>query len=320
MRQFTVPLRFDNQRIDAFLFDRLPGVPASVLYKAFRKRSVKVDGQRVKESFRLILGQQVELYIPEEYLNGSEKGEPDGKSALVPIVYEDDYLLVVSKPQGMPVHQDQNDETLVLDSYLHNYLRQRDGIPYEEGFPALCHRIDRNTGGLVVLAKDPQTLKVMLDKFRLHEIRKVYTCLVNGIPEKSSSELTGYLKKDSLKSRVTIFDHPVKGSEPIVTRYRELKKLEGFSLLEVELITGKTHQIRAHLAYIGHPLVGDGKYGINKVNQSLKVKWQALWAKKVTFDFSSSSGHMDYLKGKTVTLPSIPWEEGLQSFDLNGVI
>lgn len=311
MRQFKVTERYDNQRIDAFLFDMLKGVPASVIYKAFRKRSIKVNGLRVKESYRLSKEEQVEVYIPEECLTAANLDESASK--LIQIIYEDNYIIVVSKPQGMPVHQDKNNDALVLDTLLKSFIEKRDSIQYEEGFPALCHRIDRNTGGLVVFAKDSQTLNILLDKFRNHEIRKTYVCLVNGVPKKPSQELIGFLKKDSVKSYVEVFDHHVKNSDKIITRYRILKVLGEFSLLEVELVTGKTHQIRAHLAHIGHSLVGDGKYGKNSINKALGIKWQALWAVNITFNLTTPSEHIAYLSGKSISLPHINWEGNLDT-------
>lgn len=310
MRQYKVTISHDGKRVDSFLFDMLPGINASVLYKAFRKRSIKVDGQRVKESHPLSSGQTVEVYIPEAYL--PEAAPAKAAEDLISIVYEDNYLLVVSKPQGLAVHQDKNQEEQILDRMVQALVRKRDPIPYQDGFPALCHRIDRNTGGLVVFAKDPKTLEIMLDKFKKHEVRKFYHCLVVGVPHKSSHELVGYLRKDKKESRVMVSAEPVKGAERIITRYRVLQELGDFALLEVELVTGKTHQIRAHLAFEGYPLVGDGKYGINAVNKSLKVKWQALWAVRLNFSFVTDSGHLKYLKGMTIFLPKVPWEETLK--------
>jgi 23S rRNA pseudouridine955/2504/2580 synthase len=308
MRQYKVTSSHHGQRVDTFLFNELPGIPASVLYKAFRKRSIKVDGQRVKESFCLASGQTVDIFIPEAYLPPVEKDT----ESIVPIVYEDDYLLVVSKPQGIPVHQDRNQEEQILDRMVQALVRQRDGNLYRDGFPALCHRLDRNTGGLVVLAKEPDTLEILLDKFKKHELTKIYHCIVVGVPKAPDRELVGYLKKDSKESRVLVSATPFKGAERIVTRYRVLKALGDFSLLEVELVTGKTHQIRAHLAFEGHPLVGDGKYGINAVNKALKVKWQALWAVRLSFRFTSDAGHLNYLNNVTIEHPQIPWEESLK--------
>ena len=312
MREFLVTANYGNKRVDEFLFDMLPNVKSSVIFKAFRKRNIKVNDNRVSMSYLLSVNDKVRVYIPDQYLNQTtddNKSGPDRPQ----IVYEDNFIIVVSKPQGIPVHKDRNHETLVLDSWLQSFLRARDNNLYEEGFPALCHRLDRNTGGLVLFAKDSASLAILEDKFRIHEIGKKYLCVVNGVPNKNFQELHGYLRKDSKKSRAFIFDNHVKGSEAITTRYRILKKTEKFSLLEVELVTGKTHQIRAHLAYIGHPLLGDGKYGINTVNRTLKLKWQALWSTELSFNFHSPSAHLDYLKGKTISLPKICWENQLNN-------
>lgn len=310
MREFSVSANYDSKRVDEFLFDMLPDVKSSVIYKAFRKRNIKVNNTRVSMSYLLSSKDKVQVYIPDQYLNQAIDDNKLGTDT-PEIVYEDDFIIVVSKPQGIPVQKDRNHEILVLDNWLQSFVRSRDKTLYQEGFPALCHRLDRNTGGLVLFAKDAETLSVLMDKFRMHEIGKKYLCVVNGIPKKDYQELHGYLRKDSKKSRVFVFDDPVKGSEPITTRYRVLKKTEGFSVLEIELITGKTHQIRAHLAYIGHPLLGDGKYGINSINRVLKLKWQALWSNELSFNFKSPSSHLDYLKGKTIHLPKIHWENQL---------
>ena len=305
MREFPVTLPYDRKRVDLFLFDMMPSIKSSVIYKAFRKRNIKVNNKRVKESYVLSHGDKVQVYIPEEYLKDKASEEASGTDS-PQIIYEDDYILIVSKPQGMPVHQDKNNDIRVLNRWVQKTVSERGKI-HEQGFPALCHRIDRNTGGLVLFAKDSKTLAILEDKFKNREIRKIYHCLIYGVPLKKSDELHGYLKKDSKNSRVFVYDKPLKGAEPIITRYRVLKAFDEYSLLEVELVTGKTHQIRAHLAYIGHPLLGDGKYGINSVNRRFKLKWQALWSYELTFLFTSPSGHLSYLSGSTVTLPDIKW-------------
>ena len=311
MREFTVTNGYEKKRIDEFLFDVLPNVKSSFIYKAFRKRNIKVNGRRVPMTYLVCAKDKVQIYIPDQYLNQNtddDKSDANGPE----IVYEDDFIIIVCKPQGIPVQKDSNDEILVLDSWLQSFIRSRDKKLYEENFQALCHRLDRNKGGLVLFAKDSKPLAILEDKFRMHEIGKKYLCVVNGVPKKDFKSFT-HILKNSAKSRVFVYDSPVKGSEAITTRYHVLKKTENFSLLEVELVTGKTHQIRAHLSYIGHPLLGDGKYGINSLNKALKLKWQALWSIELSFNFKSPSAHLDYLKGKTVYLPEVRWEKKLEN-------
>lgn len=314
MRRIIVESGDDQKRIDRFLIDRFAGVPASAFFKAFRKRNIRVNGKRVRNDFFLHTGDLVEIFIPDEYLD-TEKRE--NSKIRIEIPYEDEYIMVVSKPQGIPVHQDNNREGVVLDQYLQAMVADRkDGQVLKPGFPALCHRIDRNTGGLVILAKDDKTLKIMQDKFRNHEIKKYYLACTHGIPREKEAEYEAFLKKYAENSRVKIFERPVHGSVRIVTRFRLLKAVNPYSLLEVELVTGKTHQIRAHLAWLGYPILGDAKYGITDINQSLRLKKQALFSYKLKFEFQKGASHLDYLNGREIILPIVPWEEGIRSTGL----
>lgn len=316
MRRIIVNSSEDQKRIDRFLTDRFAGVPASAFFKAFRKRNIRVNGKRVGNDFRVHTGDIVEIFIPDEYLNPIVRDDPKDR---IEILYEDEHIMVVSKPQGIPVHQDSNREEMVLDQYLQAMAAERqDGRALKPGFPALCHRIDRNTGGLVILAKDDRTLEVMKDKFKGHEIKKFYLACTYGIPGEKEAECEAYLKKDAEESRVKIFDRPVAGSARIVTRFRILKTAYPYALLEVELVTGKTHQIRAHLAWLGYPILGDGKYGINEINRSLRLKMQALFHYRLKFDFKKPGTHLDYLNGLVIALPSVRWEEGIKGTGLIG--
>ena len=220
-------------------------------------------------------------------------------------MYEDENIILVNKRPGVLVHEDDEgkDNTLIMHIKAYLYQKGEYDPENEQSFaPALCNRIDRNTGGIVIGAKNAEALRVMNEKIKNDEISKFYYCAVHGKMPKKSDTLTGFLLKDSDKNQVKIFDKQVKGSKNIITKYKVVSEKNGNSLLEVELVTGRTHQIRAHLSYIGHPLLGDGKYGVNKDDRAKGYKYQALYAYRLRFDFDDDSGALGYLKGREVKL------------------
>jgi len=305
MQAFTVEKENTNKRIDKVLREKYPKLPQSFMYKAFRKKDIKVNGKRVKEDYITNLGDIVEVYIIDDILYGKGLTQSVDYSKAFTVVYEDRNILIVNKKQGIPVHPDKDSPENTLIDLVNTYLSNNSNNSKAHGFsPALCHRLDRNTGGLVIIAKNNEALKVMLEKIKNKEVKKYYQCIVRGKMEKPQATLKAYLEKDERNSRVYINDYKTKNSLEIITKYRTLSIIENLtgehagSLLEVELITGRTHQIRAHLAYIGHPIVGDGKYGDNSLNRELKLKHQALYAYKIKFEFSTRSGILSYLNGK----------------------
>ncbi len=216
------------------------------------------------------------------------------------VAYEDENLLVVNKAQGIPVHPDKDQLQDTLIDQVRLYLESKASSERKDPFqPSLCHRLDRNTGGLVIIAKNKASYDILLNKIEAREIMKYYKCLVKGRMEKNAAQLNAYLWKDARKSKVFVNSHKTKGALSIITAYKVLKYYPSsdVSMLEVELITGRTHQIRAHMAYIGHPILGDGKYGSNAVNRMFGLKMQALWAYKLCFNFKEKS-LLDYLNGK----------------------
>lgn len=246
------------------------------------------------------------------------KGSLINSQADFAVVYEDDNILIVSKAQGIPVHPDKDQSKGTLIDQVRTMLGQRNSqmvkdcppkvedypskiedCPRDSFQPSLCHRLDRNTGGLVIIAKNKESHDILLQKIEAREIRKYYKCLVKGRLEKREAQLKAYLWKDARKSRVFVSSKKSKGSLEIITAYKELEYDPDIdvSMLEVELITGRTHQIRAHMAFIGHPVIGDGKYGSNSINRRFGLKMQALWAYKLIFNFKGRS-HLDYLNGK----------------------
>lgn len=286
MRIVIAEEKHENKKIDKVIRDFFPNLSSGMLYKTLRKKDIKVNGVRVKEDYLVSFGDKIEIYIIDDFLFGKDD---EGYS----VVFEDNNLLVVNKAQGIPVHPDNNQK----EATLIDKLQKQYGSDI-----ALCHRLDRNTSGLVIIAKNTKTLDIMLDKIKNREIQKYYTCIVSGRMNNKQAELTDFLEKNEKISRVFISDKKSRNSVQIVTRYKVIKTLDNLSLLEVELVTGKTHQIRAHLAFYGHPIIGDGKYGKNVENKQYNAKYQLLCASKIIFDFKSCAKHLDYLKNKTISI------------------
>ncbi len=307
MRIITVQRNDAGQRLDKFLTKAVKGLPMSMMYKYIRTKKIKVNRARTQQNYMLCEGDEIQLFIREEFFEAPEKD----KGALfrinhkLDIVYEDDNILLLNKRPGVLVHEDTSAAENTLLMHLQAYLAQKgeyDPAREQSFAPALCNRIDRNTGGIVIAAKNADALREMNEKIRLDQVRKFYLCAVHGIPEKSSATLHGYLRKNSAENMVEISDQKKQGYKEIITKYRVLKRKGDTSLLEVELVTGRTHQIRAHLAHIGHALLGDGKYGVNRSERAKGYKFQALYAFRLRFDFPDETGTLGYLNGKSFEL------------------
>jgi 23S rRNA pseudouridine955/2504/2580 synthase len=290
-----------GKKIDKIIKETFPQMPVSALFKAFRKKDIKVNGIRVKDDYIVALGDKLEIFIVDEILDGTPLEQENKQNKSFSVVYEDKNILVVNKDQGIPVHPDKEQATNTLIDQVQNYLQQKEEynpLKPSSFTPALCHRLDRNTSGLVIIAKNNESLKILLSKIRDREIKKFYQCLVSGKMENNQAELKAFLYKQEKKSRVFVDDKKSKDAVEIITKYKVLSFENDISLLEVELVTGRTHQIRAHLAHIGHPIIGDGKYGTNTINRKYAAKHQALCAYKIVFDFYDG-GMLNYLKGRT---------------------
>lgn len=314
MQKFIIGENDANQRLDKYLTKMFPSLPQSMMYKAIRKKDIKLNKKRCEISSRLMTGDVLELYIKDEFLETKKQSKPSIYSVVpvLSILYEDNNILLVDKKPGISVHsdltEDKNDDLITqIQAYL--YLKGEYDPNDKSSFtPSLCNRIDKNTGGIVIAAKNATALRTINEKIKNREISKKYLCITHGYLDKKSATLNAYHIKNSKLNRAFIFDEPQEGARKIATKYKVLKEKDNLSLVEVDLLTGRTHQIRAHFAYIGHPLAGDTKYGTNKQNQHLNFKHQALYSYKLKFNFTSSSP-LDYLKGKEFTVERVDFAE-----------
>lgn len=302
-----------GQRLDKFLSKAVKGLPMSLMYKYIRTKKIKVNRKRCEQKYILAEGDEIQLFIRDEFFDSPEKDD-GALSRIVPkldVVYEDDNIILCNKRPGVLVHEDDSakDNTLIMHIKAYLYQKGEYDPADEQSFaPALCNRIDRNTGGIVIAAKNAEALRVMNEKIKNDEIRKFYLCAVHGKPSRKSATLTGYLKKNSATNLVTISDKEKEGYKNIITKYKVIAENRDTALLEIELVTGRTHQIRAHMAHIGHSLLGDGKYGVNREDKSDGYKYQALYSYRLIFNFGDASGALGYLKGKQVALnPGNVW-------------
>lgn len=309
MKTFLISPNDAGQRLDKFLRKAVPLMPPSLLYKSIRLKRIKLDGKRCDAATKLSEGQRLELYINDEFFASRELPFLAAPAALN-VVYEDENLLLIDKPAGLLVHENDQESADTLINRVQRYLYEKgDYLPSKEHSfaPALCNRIDRNTGGIVIAAKNFESLQLLSEKIKHRELTKLYLCVVHGIPQPQSALLKGYHVKNPETNTVRIFREPVAGSKTCLTHYRVLAEKPDISLLEVELLTGRTHQIRAHLSSIGHPLVGDTKYGLNRMNRDSGQKFQLLYSYKLIFSFSTDAGHLEYLRDKSFVVKQVPF-------------
>lgn len=309
MRTIEIGKNDAGQRLDKFLTKRFKTMPKALMYKYIRTKYIKLNGKKCDISSKLCEGDILTLYIKDEFFEPAKQEYDFMKApAKLDIVYEDDNILLLNKKPGLIVHPDENYHFDSLIARVQHYLYDKGEYnPQEENSfaPALVNRIDRNTGGIVIAAKNAESLRILNQKIKDREVIKLYLCIAIGHFEKKQDTLTAYLEKNEKQNRVYISQKPKDGAKTIKTKYRVIDEKSGLSLVEVDLLTGRTHQIRAHLASIGHPLLGDGKYGKNIDNKASGYKWQALYSHKLIFKFTTDAGCLEYLNNKAFEAPEV---------------
>ena len=318
MKSFTIQKNDAGQRLDKYLTKSIPNLPQALMYKYIRLKRIKLNHKRAEIQTRLQVGDVVELYINDEFFEKQPtRYDFLGASKNLPLLYEDDNILLLNKKAGLLSHPDDREYIDTLITRVKRYLYEKGEYrPDDEASftPALVNRIDRNTSGIVIAAKTAEALRILNQKMKDRELHKYYLCVVHGTLRKKEDTLEGWLWKDENKNKVFIHNKKKNPDDKeIRTRYRVLKEGNDLSLLEVDLLTGRTHQIRAHFSSIGHPLLGDGKYGTNEQNKKSGLKKQCLCSYKLQFDFTTDAGALQYLNGKTFEIDNVWFRDEFDS-------
>lgn len=290
MKKLIVNKKYDGKKLSKFLLDNIPNLSYGLFCNSLRKKDIKINGKRVNKDIPVFDGNEVLVYISDELLDNKASYD----SIVFDIIYEDKNILVINKPANIEVTGNNSLTTLIHKKYSNSDFK-----------PMPCHRLDRNTTGLILYAKNEKSLNILLEKFKNHEMEKHYLAWVYGIPDVNFKRSEAYLFKDNKKSMVYISDTPKKGYVKIITSFSVLEKRpDNTSILDVQIETGKTHQIRAHLTHLGYPVIGDGKYGKNEINKQFGKKVQMLCSYSLKFNFKTDSGILNYLNSKCISLES----------------
>ncbi len=314
MKELEIKANDAGQRLDRFIGKAVPLLPESLLQKYIRLKRIKLNGKGAKRDARLALGDRIQLYINDEFFEKPREENSWLKvgTPRLTIVYEDENVLLLDKKPGVLCHSAGVWDYNTLIANVQAYLAQKgEWRPKEENAftPALCNRIDRNTGGIVIAAKNAEALRILNDKIRDREIEKYYLCAVHGRPKPPEGRLENFLFKDAQKNQVFVKSKPEPGAKTAVTEYRLLCSKGPLSLVECRLLTGRTHQIRVQMAHAGWPLLGDGKYGSERFNRGFDEKGQALYSYRLRFDFPTDAGILDYLRGREFRVEKVDFAE-----------
>jgi len=320
MKEMIINSNDAGQRLDKFLTKAIRLLPKALMYKYVRTKRIKLNGKRCEISAQLNEGDVISMYINDEFFSDNKDNDFMSVSSVINIIYEDENILLVDKSAGMVVHEDDENTADTLINRIKHYLFEKgEYIPENEASfaPSLCNRLDRNTSGIVICAKNAEALRILNQKIKSGELEKLYLCVTVGSPPKNADTVSAFLKKDEKLNRVFVSEKFQNGFKPITTKYTILEKKDNLSLVEVDLITGRTHQIMAHMAHLGCPLLGDGKYGINAVNRDYNIRTQALCSYRLTFKFKESAGAISYLNNKTFYVDKV-WFKDVY-FQKNGL-
>lgn len=303
MKEIIIDKNESEQRLDRFLKKFLANASRAFIYKMLRKKNIKLNGKRANPEETIVEGDVVQLYLSDETIEKFMMVKSPIKSKLIPnIVYEDDNIILINKNIGILSHGAGGEfEENIVDSMINYLIEKKEYIPrIEKTFtPSICNRLDRNTSGIIIGAKNYQSLKTMNEALRRTEVRRFYKTIVKGSIDKDFKS-EGYLSKDEDRNKVEVTKDYVEGSKKIATYVKVLKRTKEYSLLEIELITGRTHQIRGHLSSLGYPIIGDRKYGEKSVNKKFLNEYNLdnQWLHGYKIEFNGLEEPLSYLNGR----------------------
>ena len=305
MKSFTAGPNENGVRLSRFVEGVTKDMPRSMMYKAFRNKRIKVNGKRAEPDTRLSAGDLIELYINDEFF---PVGKPTAKTAKprrqppVTVVYEDENFAVLYKPAHLLCHSDRTGDANLVDAFASYLEAKGEYDPHAEKrfAPALCNRLDRGTEGLVLAAKSYAALRDLNAIIRDDMMKKEYLTITVGAPPQG--RFVAWLQHSEKNNKVRIHARESEGYKQIITKVTVIRQAGPFALCRIGLITGRTHQIRAHLAYLGHPVLGDIKYGNHKMNERTGLKTQALCAQRLTFGRIPEGNTLQYLSGRVIKL------------------